>query len=432
MFADLETDARIDRAHRRSERLIAASTRPQTRGAFLSTCLAFALFVSSPIITTGESYYSSPNNFSDPTPRFHSYTAFHTHTTDTPSISPNDHYNSLFSHFQHSELYALVSIVLPAGTTPKTVDQALTSVDARHWRFALDSEYDQLTEALTWDLVPRNEASNIVTGKWIFKIKHNADGSIDRYKARWVARGFSQRYQVDYTEVFAPVVRYSSVRLLLSLANSYGLQLFGLDVSNAFARADVDEQIFVEQPHGYVQRGSNGVPYVCRLRKGLYGTKQAARLWNQKFRKFLLVRGWRQLESDPCIYTRHTHTHGWEIIGLYVDDIIHACHSSNVHSALLTECQSEFPTTSQGELSWILGMHITRDFQSKTLSLDQTQSILAFLDDWDITPSGKVYATPMDDQWHYGNEPVTSDPKEIERYRSQMWIAHVFFPMHSP
>ena len=291
--------------------------------------------------------------------------------------------------------FCFLSVTLPSGATPKTEKQALASVDARHWRFALDSEYQQLVDALTWELVPRNSAANVISGKWVFKIKRNPDGSIDRYKARWVARGFSQRHNVDFTEIFAPVIRYSSVRLLLSLSNALDLDLYGYDISNAFARADVDAHIHVEQPHGFVKQDSSGRPYVCRLKKGLYGTKQAARLWHETLKQRLHSDGWRRLESDPCIFTRTTEKYGRELLGVYVDDLIHCCESETAHSRLHSLLQSHFPTTTQNPLTWILGMQITRDRATRTLTLDQTQAILTFLSDCDMLDA-RALTSPMD------------------------------------
>jgi len=387
VFASMHNDTRAQRAARRAQPPVVAP-RPLAN-------IAFALFTAAAVASPNpSSYYSSPLD-SSPTSRFNS-----------PALG---HYHSMFQHHQTTELMCFISVVLPTGSTPRNSDEALSSVDARHWKFALDSEHSQLVDASTWELVPRNQASNVVTGKWVFKIKLNEDGSIDRYKARWVARGFSQRQDVDYTEIFAPVVRYSSIRTILSISNAYQLSLFGLDVSNAFARADVDEEIYVQQPHGYVQYDSNGKPLVCRLNKGLYGTKQAARLWNKKFRNCILAHGWKQLESDPCIFTRHTTTQ-WEIIGLYVDDIIHACSAPSIHTSLLDDCNASFPTTSQGPLTWILGMHVKRDFKNRILSIDQSQSILSYIENCDLTPEpGRNITTPMDEQWSYGSEPKTDD-----------------------
>jgi len=418
IFKEMDQDSRAARVQRRSAR-IQASEEARKAGqpapvAFFMACV-FSLFVAP--CCKPDSYYSSPYTFTDSShTRFHSLpsAALYTHT-----VSPTETYNNLLKSVSTDEIYAFLTIALPSGSTPKTIDQALTSVDARHWRFALDAEYSQLVDALAWDLVDRKEAENVISGKWVFKIKRNADGTIDRYKARWVARGFTQRQDVDYTEIFAPVIRYSSLRTLAALSNANGLRLFALDVSNAFARADVDERVYVEQPHGFVQPHPNGPAQVCQLRKGLYGTKQAARLWNQKFRKFLLSHGWRQLESDPCIYSRKTHTHGWEMIGLYVDDILHCCTHSTGHDALLSACRKEFPTTSQGEVSWILGMHIKRDFANKTLSIDQTQAIKSYIEECNIPPETKIFSTPMDDCWKYGNEPPTQDSDMESLYRSQ-------------
>jgi hypothetical protein len=340
---------------------------------------------------------------------------------DDPHLSTNAYFSSFFKNgAPQKTAYAFLSIQLPHGSTPKSRKDAFRSVDKKHWVFALDSEYQQLLDALTWTLVPAGVAPNVISGKWVFKIKHNADGTIDRYKARWVARGFSQKIDVDYTEIFAPVIRYSSVRLLLSLANAYDLNAYGLDVSNAFARADADELLFVEQPHGYEQYDANGDPYVCKLDKCLYGTKQAARMWHRKFRAHLDSNGWKQLESDPCIFTRTTAEFGTEFIGLYVDDIIHLAAHPDAHAHLLAMCNSEFPTTTQGELAFILGMRVSRDRATRTLYLDQTQAIFTYLDSIGLSDA-KPISTPMDPDWKYGSSPISPiDPDRHYQYRSQV------------
>ena len=303
-----------------------SSRRARTAAASATAYIATAcILVSSVRTACTHAFFASPTNFQ------------YDHLTPPtePSLAPENCYpaatdasaSKFITGASSNVAYCFATIVLPSGSTPHTYRQALASVDARHWRFATEAEHSQLEDALTWDLVSRTEAQNVISGKWVFKIKKKADGSIERWKARWVARGFSQKHGIDFTEIFAPTIRYSSLRLLLSLANSLDLHLYGLDVSNAFARADVDESLFVEQPHGFVKLDDFGKPYVCKLKKGLYGTKQAARLWNQKFRRFLLSQGWRQHESDPCTYQRTSAKYGTEFLGVYVDDICHACPS---------------------------------------------------------------------------------------------------------
>jgi transposase InsO family protein len=322
--------------------------------------------------------------------------------------------------------FAFISVALPTGSTPRTLKEAFASVDAKHWRFATSAEVDQLESALTWELVPRSEAPNVISGKWVFRIKKDQDGNIDRYKARWVARGFTQKHGVDFTEIFAPTIKAASVRLLLALANYYDIDLHGLDVSNAFARADIDGDIFIEQPHGYVKKPDNDTdkPKVCKLKKALYGTKQAARLWHVKFRSHLIKNGWRAYESDPCIFSRHSAKFGHEFLGVYVDDIIHAG-SAAAHKSLLTSCNTQFPTTSQGPLTWILAMQITRDRKSRTLCLHQTQGIVDYIDEWKLHDSD-IRTTPMSPKWKYGDGPETHDESRIRDYRSQVGSLNYF------
>jgi hypothetical protein len=121
--------------------------------------------------------------------------------------------------------YAFLTTVLPHGECPNTYNSSLKCVDAKHWRFAREMEVHQLTDADTWDLVPWTDAPNIISGKWVFKIKRDEHGKIQRYKARWVARGFSQMHGIDYTETFSPTVRHASVRLLLSIVNQFNLEI---------------------------------------------------------------------------------------------------------------------------------------------------------------------------------------------------------------
>ena len=125
----------------------------------------------------------------------------------------------------------------------------------REWKAAMDHEVEALVSRGTWTLVPRPADANIVTCKWVFTIKYHPDGTIARHKARLVARGFTQAYDIDYTETFLPVVRLNSVRVLLSLAVNQAWSLHQLDVSNAFLYGDLEEQVFMKQPLGYVAQG---------------------------------------------------------------------------------------------------------------------------------------------------------------------------------
>ena len=134
-------------------------------------------------------------------------------------------------------------------------------------------EYESIMKNNVWEVVPRPDRKSIVTSKWIFKIKHDADGSIDKYKARFVARGFSQKEGVDYDETFASFARYTSIRTIIALASAMGWRLHQMDVKTTFFNGEIEEEVYVEHPDGFVVHGKES--HVCRLKKALYGLKQA-------------------------------------------------------------------------------------------------------------------------------------------------------------
>jgi hypothetical protein len=165
--------------------------------------------------------------------------------------------------------------------------RAITCDDAPQWKSAMFAEYQSLMKHNTWNLVPRPQNRNIVSCKWIFKAKEieTDSGDIDvKYKARLVAKGYSQVHGVDYEETFAPVVEFTSIRLLLAIVALLDLELHQMDVVTAFWNGDLNEEIFMEQPEGF---GAEDSSKVCKLVNSLYGLKQAPRQWLPKSMNFL-------------------------------------------------------------------------------------------------------------------------------------------------
>jgi hypothetical protein len=162
--------------------------------------------------------------------------------------------------------------VAPLSPVPRTFRAALADPN---WRAAMEAEHSALLVNNTWDLLPRPPRANVVTGKWVFKHKFNADGSLERYKARWVLRGFTQRPGVDFSETFSPVVKPATVRTVLSLALSRSWPIHQLDVNNAFLQGTLSETVYCVQPAGF--EDSAHPDHVCRLNRSLYGLKQAPR-----------------------------------------------------------------------------------------------------------------------------------------------------------
>jgi hypothetical protein len=162
----------------------------------------------------------------------------------------------------------------PLPPIPRTYRAALADPN---WRVAMEAEYSTLLANNTWDLLPRPPHANVVTDKWVFKYKFKADGSLERYKARWVPCGFTQRPNVVFAETFSPVVKPASVRIVLSLALSRSWPIHQLDINNAFLQGTLSETMYCAQPPGFENFAHPDC--VCRLNRSLYGPKQAPRAW---------------------------------------------------------------------------------------------------------------------------------------------------------
>jgi histone deacetylase 1/2 len=168
----------------------------------------------------------------------------------------------------------------------------------KNWKEAMDSEYMALMKNKTCHLVPPRKGINVVDCKWVWKKKYKSDGSLDKYKSRLVAKGFKQRYGIDYGDTFSPVVKHATIRVVLSLVVSQGWSLRQLDVSNAFLHGHLEEDIYMRQPPDYEDKNFPG--YVCKLDKALYGLKQAPRAWYSR-----LVQNCRFLALRLQKKTRH-------------------------------------------------------------------------------------------------------------------------------
>src|SRR5207253_672434 len=146
----------------------------------------------------------------------------------------------------------------------------------------------------------RPAGKNIVSTKWVFKRKLRADNTIDKYRARWVARGFTQRYGQDYDDTYAPVLAYSSMRLILAMAANYGWDIFQTDVPVAFLHSPMDYELYASQPEGYVDPAFPD--HVCLFQQCLYGFKQSANRWNATIHTYFISRGYVCLSADACLY----------------------------------------------------------------------------------------------------------------------------------
>jgi transposase InsO family protein len=205
---------------------------------------------------------------------------------------------------------------LSSDHIPTKIEEALNDPK---WVQAIKEEMKSLQDNKTWNLVPLPKEKKIVGCKWVFSIKHKADGSIERYKARLVAKGYTQTYGIDYQETFSPVAKLNTVRVLLSLAANLDWPLHQFDVKNAFLHGNLNEEVYMDIPPGYIVPSQAKV--VCKLQKALYGLKQSPRAWFGRFNTAMKKFGFKQSHSDHTLFLKHRNRKVTALI-IYVDDMI--------------------------------------------------------------------------------------------------------------
>ena len=169
---------------------------------------------------------------------------------------------------------------------------------AKQHKAALD-EIQSLIENRTFELVQLPPGQKAIGSRWVFKVKKNADGSVERYKARVVAQGFAQRPGFDYTETFAPTPKWPALCAILALAALEDLHLESVDISSAFLNGELEEEVYMRQPEGFVEKGNN---WVWHLLKSIYGLKQAGRCWHKKLNEVFEKIGFRRITCEHSIW----------------------------------------------------------------------------------------------------------------------------------
>ena len=232
----------------------------------------------------------------------------------------------------------------------------------------MDSEMRSLQENDVWDLVELPPGRKTVGSKWVFKKKTGADGTVERFKARLVAQGFTQKYGMDYDKTFCPVVRQESLRVLIALSVGSGLKLHQVDVTTAFLNGTLEEEVFMRRPDGFVKKGSENL--VFRLKKSIYGLKQSPRCWNVALDTTLKEMGFTQSKNDPCIYYKNTEGEMF-YLGVYVDDIILAGKTETKLNEVKSDLSRKFDIKDLGELNYFLGIKIDQQDNLESVWIGQ-------------------------------------------------------------
>lgn len=269
---------------------------------------------------------------------------------------------------------------------PTTISQALA--DPR-WRKAVTDEFNSVIQNGTYSLVPPTLNQNTVSCRWIFTIKYNPDGSVRRYKVRLVARGYTQVPGVDYTETFSPVIKSTTIRLVLDIAVSRSWPIKQLDVNNSFLQGTLTEEVYTTQPPGFVD--ADHPHHVCRLHKALYGLKQAPRARYRELSNHLLKSGFTNSLADTSLFILRRQNSLIYIL-VYVDEIIVTGNDQALLDQTLQLLATRFSVKDPEDLNYFLGIEACRS--SSGMHLTQRRYILDFLHKCKMSDA-KPVTTPM-------------------------------------
>lgn len=285
------------------------------------------------------------------------------HAQPTPNegsstVHPLAHFVT-YENFSSSHKAFLAAI--DSNDEPKNFHQA---VQDPRWREAMQKEIKALEENSTWTLEQLPSGKRAIDSKWVYKVKYKPNGEVERYKARLVAKGFTQIPGVDFHDTFAPVAKLVTVRSLLAVATKRDWIIHQLDVNNAFLHGELNEEVYMKVPQGFLKTGDTRV---CRLRKSLYGLRQASRNWYQKFTTALVERGFRQSQADHSLFIYRKN--GIFVTALiYVDDVILAGNDIAMINKTKTYLNNKFNIKDLGPLKYFLGVEVARTPDGLVLS----------------------------------------------------------------
>ena len=309
------------------------------------------------------------------------------------------------------ELHSIYGYCMMAvGEEPPTMKQALETEDREKWEVALKDEQRSIERAGTYKLVDRPVGKKVLRSKYVLKVKRNQDGTINKFKVRLVILGNMQVEGTDYSETFAPVMKYQSLRTILALACEEGMHIHQMDVKTAFLNGNLEEEVYMEQPEFMVKEGAE--QKVWKLKKALYGLKQAPRAWNKRLHEFLEGQGFTRSLYDTAIYLKGEGPDR-VILSVYVDDLLIVSKNLKNVEAVKGQLGKEFDMVDFGEAGSILGIQITRNLEEGWLELDQRRYISVVLDRFGMSDC-KGVVTPLEPNVKYSKKQEATTEVEVK------------------
>lgn len=273
-----------------------------------------------------------------------------------------------------------------------SLSEALRGPEKEQWRQAMAEELKSFEDNQAWELVSIPKDSSVVKCKWVLKKKYDSEGNV-RFRARLVAKGYTQKYGVDYEETFAPVVRHTTLRLLFALSVQLNLDISHLDVTTAFLNGYLEEDIYMEKPEGFPS--SDGKGQVLKLKRAIYGLKQSSRAWYRRVDDCLTEYGYTRSKLEPCLYAKNDN--GLTIVALYVDDFFVFSNNEQETKRLKQVLSSHFKLKDLGQVKQCLGMNVCVDKENNVITLDQEDYVDKLLHKFNMTDCNTAH-TPMEER----------------------------------
>ena len=279
----------------------------------------------------------------------------------THSIFNTQLENNMMSNFNY---LAIANTNHTTINVPNSYKQAIKSPEWEHWQKAMDEEIASLRCNNTYTLVTKPHLCDIVGGRWVYSIKQDPDNNL-RFKARYVAKGYTQLKGLNYNDTYAPTARMTSIRILMAMVVQLGFLIHHCDVNNAYLNSDIDYLVYMTQPEGYVQDPT----LICQLNKSIYGLKQSAAMWHSTLISFMKSQNLQQSVMDPCVFVRNTKS-STLIILIWVDDCIIAASNINILNEFKINFGQAFKIKDLGPLSFFLGIQFK--INSNMISMNQS------------------------------------------------------------
>ena len=260
-----------------------------------------------------------------------------------------------------------------------------------HWLAAMQQELASLDNHGTWELTTPPPGTSAIPVRWVFKLKRTADGTPERCKARLVAKGFMQRPGEHFTESFAPTTSHATLRTFLAHSACQRMHVHQLDVCTAFLNGELQETVFIDQPPGF-ETGGAGIK--CRLRKALYGLRQASRAWYEKLKKELLGLGFVQSKGDPSLFIQHREDGQVVNLLVYVDDLLVASTSLAAVEDVKRKLASCFELRDLGDVDFFLGWEVDYKREQGVVKISQQRYALDVVEKFGLQ-NATAAPTPM-------------------------------------